>query len=217
MAWNLRYPPNGVAGEGSGFFSDEPQGMMVAPGTYEVSLSIEVDGDISTVGSPQSFAVKPLRSGALTGAEPTEVADFWQQLSAVQHDVTVTNKQLSEAIKRLDTLASALQHSQAPHGDLDRQFHQLKTDLLQLDSELNGNRAKQEVGEKTKVTVSSRLGSVLLGTGLSTYGPTPTHQRSLEIAMAEYQKLKARIDEITQQRMPAFERALETAGAPYVH
>lgn len=217
VAWNLRYPPNGVAGEGSGFFSDEPQGMLVAPGTYEVSLSIEVDGDISIVGAPQSFAVKPLRSGALAGAEPAEVADFWQRLSAVQHDVTVTSKQLSEAIKRLDTLATALQHSQAPHGELDQQFHQIKTDLQQLDSELNGNRAKQQVGEKTQVTVSSRLGAVLLGTGLSTYGPTPTHQRSLAIATAEHQQLKARIDEIIQQRLPAFERALEAAGAPYVH
>jgi hypothetical protein len=43
---------------------------------------------------------------------------------------------------------------------------------------------------------------------MSTYGPTPTHRRSLEIAEAEFAKVA-----VLEQRLPAFEKRLEEKGA----
>ncbi len=217
VAWSLRYPAFGVAGEGGGFFSDEPEGMLVAPGQYNVSLSQEVDGVVTELSTPQTFNVKPLRQGALKGASYEDVADFWQQLSAVQHEVAVSNKKLSEAIKRTELIEKALKNSLAEHGELDATLHQIITDLHTLDANMNGNRSKRQIGEKTKVTIGSRLGAAGIGTGLSTYGPTPTHIKTLSIAKAEHDALKPQIEDITDKRIPALEKQLEAIGAPYIH
>jgi hypothetical protein len=107
--------------------------------------------------------------------------------------------------------------SLAEHGELDAQWFALNQRLHDLDRELNGNRSKQQVGEKTKVTVGSRLSAVSLGTSLSTYGPTPTHQQNLRIAREELSAISAQVKQIVDQDLPAFEQKLADIGAPYVH
>jgi hypothetical protein len=54
-----------------------------------------------------------------------------------------------------------------------------------------------------------------LGTAWSTYGPTPTHRRSLEIAETEFAVVRERLNAVLEQRVPAFETKLEQAGAPW--
>jgi hypothetical protein len=48
----------------------------------------------------------------------------------------------------------------------------------------------------------------------STYGPTATQRRSLEIAEEEFPPLRARL-EAAVERCRAFEKKLEAAGAPW--
>ncbi|TDR23246.1 VPS10 domain-containing protein [Marinicella litoralis] len=217
VAWNLRYPAFGVLGKGGGFFSDEPQGMMVAPGKYQVSLSQEVNGVITQLSDPQEFEVESLRPGALKGAEPEEVVGFWKQLSAVQDEVAVTNTILAEALKRSEQIQMALKNSLAEHGELDLELFQMTRELNDIQQAMNGSKAKQEIGEKTKVTIGSRLSAATIGTSLSTYGPTPTHKKSLAIAEKEHAKIKSRLMEIVDVQMPALEEKLQSIGAPWIY
>jgi hypothetical protein len=53
------------------------------------------------------------------------------------------------------------------------------------------------------------------GSAFSTYGPTPAQRRSLEIAQEEYEVVRSRLDALLTTRLPAFERALQEAGAPW--
>ncbi len=217
VAWDLRYPAMGVVGEGGGFFSDEPEGMMVVPGQYTVAISQELNGQMTQLTEPQTFKVKPLRTGALKGAAYAEVAAFWQTLASVQHDAAVSNKQLSEALKRTELMAKALKNSLAEHGELDQMLNAIVAELHSLDQQMNGNRAKQEIGEKTKVTIGSRIGAATIGTALSTYGPTATHRQTLAIASKELAALKSKIEQLVAEDIPAFERKLAAVGAPYIH
>lgn len=217
VAWDLRYPAHGVIEPDGQFFNDEPEGMLVAPGTYSVSMSQEFNGQITDLGLTQTFVVKPLHEGALPGAAHEDVAAFWQELRAVQHESAVLNKKLSAAIERTQLIEKALAHSQAEHGDLDQSLNDMVQELHALDQALNGNRSKQQVGEKTKVTVGSRLFAASIGTTLSTYGPTPTHRQTLAIAQDELSVIKPQVEAITEQRLPALEQALAAKGAPYVH
>ena len=81
---------------------------------------------------------------------------------------------------------------------------------------MNGNRSKNEVGEKNNPTISSRLRMASSGTFGSTYGPTETLKRSLEIAGSQFVELKKELDNILNVIMPAFEKALIDAGAPWI-
>lgn len=217
VAWDLRYPAMGVVGEGGGFFSDEPEGMLVTPGQYTVAISQQHKGELTQLTEPKAFNVMPMRTAALKGAAYADVAAFWQELAGIQHQVAVTNKQLSEALKRTELMKKALKNSLAAHGELDQTLNDIVAELHSLDQQMNGNRSKQQVGEKTKVTIGSRLSAATLGTALSTYGPTPTHRKTLEIAQQEFAALKPKIDQVVSESIPAFESKLAEVGAPYIH
>ena len=47
---------------------------------------------------------------------------------------------------------------------------------------MNGNKSKDEIGEKSNPTILYRLFVAIECLDMSTYGPTPTHRKSLEIA-----------------------------------
>jgi hypothetical protein len=54
-----------------------------------------------------------------------------------------------------------------------------------------------------------------MGTSFSSYGPTPTHVRSLEIAEQEFAGIKAALKQIFDIELPALRKALDEAGVPW--
>ncbi|MCB1582683.1 MAG: hypothetical protein KDI92_06450 [Xanthomonadales bacterium] len=217
VAWDLRYPAFGVLGQGGGFLSDGDSGMLVVPGKYTVSLSQEVNGKIAQLSEPQEFKVNRLYQGALEGAAMDKVFAFWQQVSAAQDQAAVTNKKLTEAIKRAQMLEKSLARSLTEHGVLDAELLAISQALQAINKRMNGSPAKQQIGEKTHVTVGDRLFAASIGTGLSTYGPTATHQKSLTIAEKELASISAELLPIIENRLPEFERKLQAIGAPWLY
>ena len=101
-------------------------------------------------------------------------------------------------------------------GDLESQLHDLVQKLYDLDEKLSGNRSKRMIGENINPTISSRIRAASAGTMSSTYGPTPTHKRSLEIAAKEFRIFKNELDEIINVAIPQMEKAIIDLGAPII-
>ncbi len=214
IAWDLRYPATDAIGGEGGFFGP-PQGHLVAPGTYSVELAKQIDGQTTQLASARSFEVERMRSGALAGAAPEATVDFWAQLGAMQGKLGAASQVLENSREKLGHLKTALSRSEAAPGDLDTQIHQLEQQLFAIEEQLSGNQSKGQVGEKTAPTVGSRLGVAAIGTAFSTYGPTATHRRSLEIAEQEFAGINDQLKTISEQRIPALERQLKALGAPW--
>lgn len=216
VAWDLRYPEMTHI-ESGGFFSDEPQGMLAAPGTYTATLMKQHNGQFETLSETQTFNVKPLRSGALKGKPVEETVAFWKRLSGLQRQLGAANSKLSTAMKRTEQMDKALARSTAMPGELDQQLLAVKKQLDQLNFQFNGHVSKQKIGEKGKhMTVGDRLGVALLGTALSTYGPTPTHVEAVEIAESEYQASHNQLKQLIEQTIPQLEQKIYDAGAPWI-
>ena len=66
------------------------------------------------------------------------------------------------------------------------------------------------------VLSGTRLFVASMGTSRSSYGPTPTHRRSLEIAETEFAGIRQQLNGLVEQRIPALEDKLLTAGAPWI-
>lgn len=216
VAWDLRFPATSAIGVQGDFFSHEPTGVLAAPGDYTVTLSKQVDGQTTDLSEPMSFKVEQMRKGALEGVEPKVTAAFWQDIARLQRATTAASLALENALEKVDTLQTALSRTPAAPGNLDAELHQLRQALLELDGQLNGNRSKIQVGEKNNPTIESRLRVAMIGTMFSTYGPTPTHKSSLEIAGAQFRELRAALENILNQQLPKVEKAFRDAGAPWV-
>ncbi|HSD26522.1 MAG TPA: glycosyl hydrolase [Vicinamibacteria bacterium] len=217
VSWDLRLPPTEAIGSRPA--DDEegraPRGVLVAPGIYTVSLAKQVDGETTGLAGPVRFEVARLRPGALPGAPPKDTAAFLAHLAEVSRATSAAGQVVSQALKRVETLGTALERSRSAPDALDTELHTIRQELHALDERLAGNRARASVEGDGVVTIARRVRVAQIGTSLSTYGPTPTHRRSLEIAEQELAKVREQLNAILEQRLPALEKKLDAAGAPW--
>ena len=214
-AWDLRYPPtDAIRNEND--ISGGYIGAMIAPGKYTVTLSKEEDGEITDLSQAMSFQVERAFSGSLAGADPKETTAFWRETERLNKSTTAARQVLHNALEKVNLMQKALVRVPTAPGNLDNELHELRQSLLALDEQLNGNRSKEQVGEKTKPTIADRQSVASSGTFGSTYGPTPLHRQSLEIAGEEFKQLKKDLDKIVNTKLPKMEKALRDAGAPWM-
>ena len=213
IAWDLRFPPtDAVSSEAD--LSGDFTGAMVAPGNYTVTLSKQVDGNSTDLSEPVPFIVERMYEGALAGADPKETAAWWKETKRLNKSTTAASRVLDKALKRVTLLQKALIRTTSAPGNLDSELHRIKQSLLALDEQLNGNRSKREIGEKNNPTIARRLN--MASSFNSTYGPTPMHKRSLEIAATEFKELRKNLENIINMELPKVEDALKAAGAPWI-
>lgn len=217
VAWDLRYPqPDAVGGERRDWEGRERSGVMAGPGEYTVTLSKEIDGTITDLSGPMAFTVERLYDGALDGADDGEVAAFWQELAGLQRSVSAASVAFRNALKKVETMRTALSRTPEAPGDLDTSLHQLRETLMDLDERLNGNRAKRQIGEKGTPTIRGRLGFAMSAVRMSTYGPTQNTRDTFEIAKREFAEIKTALENILDRKIPVIEKALMEAGAPWM-
>ena len=215
VAWDLRWPSTNALSDTSDI-KRSSSGAMVAPGEYTVTLSKVVDGIETDLSGPMKFEVVRMYKGSIEGADPKVTAAFWQEVDRLNKSVSAASKVLNEAITKLRLMEEALERTPGNTGSLLQQLYDLKQELFTIDEQMNGNRSKNGVGEKNNPTVTSRLNNTIYGSFSSTYGPTETFKRDLEIAGAQFTKLKSALDNMINVKIPVVEKALIDAGAPWV-
>jgi hypothetical protein len=174
-----------------------------------------VDGVLTDFGRPQTFEVVPMTSGTLTGMAPAEVTVFLRRLDELQRAVTGARAALEEALSRVGSIEEALMRSTVGNSSLDDEARALHKRLLAQKEALLGDQQKRKVGEPRPPSVLRRIEVVLTGNRHSTYGPTPTHRRSYEIAMEEFSEVREALHSLIDVELPALEEKLEAAGVPW--
>jgi hypothetical protein len=219
ITWDLRMPAEQAIGLTSSYAyakQKPPEGFLVGPGRYTVTLSKRHDGKTEELAGPIELEVVPMRKGGvLEGADPKTVAAFWKRVSELSRSVSASAQAMKEAHDRLTKLEQALDRSHSAPGALDDELDGLLTKLDELREALYGNPTKSELRQEQSPTVSSRLGFASEGTRGSTYGPTPAHKENLELAEKGFDSIRAQLNQLIEQDIPAFEKKLRDAGAPW--
>lgn len=215
ITWDLRYPSQAAVKGGNSQPSNRRGrgGTFAAPGTYSATLNSRVNGVTSELAGPVSFEVEVMRSGTLKGATPQEVTDFARKTSLAMRAVTAAAATLGDLQTKIGLFRKALDRSAASDASLDNEWHALRTEILELEEELTGLKARQRKGA-APATIQSRIFLAMYGAS-STYGPTKTHKEQFDYAMVAFASLKDRLNSLTQTRVPNFQKALEDAGAPW--
>ncbi len=115
----------------------------------------------------------------------------------------------------MERMQVVIANAPAALGQFDDRLKQLRSEMMQLDNRLNGHRSKQEAGEKFPPIIQDRLFAVSRGVDRSTYGPTATHRRMLEIANQEIGTLREDLV-AAQEKVSALVNDLIDAGAPWI-
>ena len=218
VAWDLRYPAvNAIAYDPAERPTEDrqPRGFLALPGEYTVSLSQRVNGVTTELAPAQPFTVERMTSGALEGAELADVEAFWKRTANLLRNASAAAQVIAELKARLELMKQAIAQAQGAPDELDQQWHEVRTALHNIEEQLVGNQAQNELGTFAPANISSRLGRVLTGVSYSTYGPTGTHRKVLGYAEKDYEALKARLSSLQQQGFPALEAALNAASAPW--
>ncbi len=217
VSWNLRHKPvNKIAADdesssGRRRFSG---GYMVEPGTYYASLSKIEDGNETKLTNDIEVVVEQMRKGVLKGSTPSQTVAFWEKLAKLNAERSLMNKKLSKVKRKLDNMRKALKLADKENPELIKKLFEIKEELNTLDIRLNGYSSKRKIGEKNAPSIRSRISNASSGTGSSTYGPTPTHIRSLEIANKELSVVNEIIDRISK-KLKNLEKQLIGSGAPW--
>lgn len=220
VTWNLRYPNErpinpdairGRGGRGGGWYN---MGALAAPGQYTATLYKEAEGIISMLDGPINFNVVDLQRGTLKGVSYEDYRNHTENIISTQNRLSDISNKLSESIKSVKAMRLALSRSKVEINELSKQLYDLDEELNKLNTIMNGNSAKSEIGERNNPSVNSYIGNAMRGLS-STYGPTGQHKQSLNIAESMLNKISVEIEKVVSKIEP-LKIELSKIDAPYI-
>ena len=218
VAWDLRYPPADPTELGAreeNPFRQEPIGPLALPGSYAVSLAKRVDGQVTALAEPQSFAAEPLGSASLPAPDRAALLAFQKQTGKLQRAVLGSVEAAKEAQKRLDHLRKALDDTPAADPELAAQARALERRLKELQTELSGDRVVAKHNEPTPPSIVDRVQGIVGGHWVTTSAPTETHRRAYTIAAEQFAGVLERLRTLVEQDLAGLEDRAEASGAPW--
>jgi photosystem II stability/assembly factor-like uncharacterized protein len=218
VTWDLRQPaavltapPAGEADED--LFRTPETGPFVAPGKYRVRLSLRREGKVTPVeGAEQEFTVT-LHGREGDGA--AALAAFQRKVNELKRAVRGTLDAANALQSRLTEIKRAV--DQAPKlSAKDRQrVVALEGQLRVILRQLRGDVALRARQENTPQSISEMIEAIVGEQYSSLSAPTRTHQRLYDEARGLLAKEVGKLRQIKDKEVPAIEKALDEAGAPY--
>ena len=215
--WDLRGPsPEPIALRPPGFqppWSEPGKGPLVAPGRYTATLAVVSASGVRTLGTPQTFAVKPVRNVpadtdfTAVAAYQAETADLRRRAASLGADIG----RISDDLRHMRAAVMA-----APRADptLFRQLDEINATVAGLTRRLFGDPVRGRLNEPTTPSIASRLYSALSSFDTRLM-PTATQRRDVEVARAELATLSREYDALVAGPLTKLGAALDAAGAPW--
>lgn len=187
VAWDLRYPALDAWTPAEREADFEPGlGVMVAPGSYTVSMARRVDGVLTDLGQQQPVEVVSIRpEPTLPGSGQADRIIFEQQLAELRRAADGTGQSIARMLEELSAVTMVLRRARAD-GALYAQAVALQDRLMDEKERLSSNKMRNIYHDWEQMTVNNRLWHAGFAPNTNVYGPTPAQQESYRIARAQY-------------------------------
>ena len=214
--WELRYKsPQPLLADRESKLEVSSDGFLVSEGDYSVTMYSVIKGEVTKLSEKQDFIVKQLHENVLVPVSAEKVKAFRDEIDMVILDIGKVSKLFDDSRKRLDAMENACFRLDKDNSAILEKVHRADSLLLDLEIQFNGYRTKNEIGEKQSPTPGSRLGVAYRGLSTS-YGPTPLHMESLDLAKKELSPIKLELERVRKEVLDELEKELIDAGAPIV-
>jgi photosystem II stability/assembly factor-like uncharacterized protein len=218
VAWDMRYPaPDPVNLSPRSDYApwqSPPQGPMATPGTYSVSLSKRVMGELVEIGTTSSFALKPLYQGDLITDDYQGLLDFEMQSAALYKAVTGADRAADEIQNRIDHLITAANETPSSTETQAQTLRGLNTRMNAFQIVMNGDRSISGRAEKVPMSISDRIGTIVDGHWNSQSAVTQNYRDSYAIAEHQFTEALSDLKSIASD-LSDVETQLQASGAPW--
>jgi hypothetical protein len=221
VAWDLRLPahvlpPNRPRGPAEEIFGGGPRGPYAVPGRYTVSLSQRVGGVITQLAGPESFNVVLDPQVPLTLADEQARGAFQQKLQELRRRVSGALELANGTRQKLGQMKQALDLAPAAPANLGTQLRALELQLDGILIALQGDRALGARSDPQPMSIAERVNTISQEEGRTLAPPTATHVQQYGIASNLFAAQWTALRKLADTDVPALEKALEAAGAPWV-
>jgi len=214
--WDFRYTqpsiaaPRTQAGDGEGF-NFGPQGTLVMPGKYTVTMALRVNGATTSLPGSQAFNVQVEGRENISASDLAVLSDFQRNVAKLERSVNGAIEVASSAKTRIGLLKRAAREAPVENSKLVAQAEAFANRIDQLLNSLRGDRENSDIPPPS---IRSRIGNVAGTIRLSSVRPTQTQMAQYELSTAEFAPVLTSLRSLIDRDLPAFEKALEDAGAP---
>jgi len=218
VAWNLQHPSHTLPRPSNPLeelFESGPSGPYVVPGRYSVSLAQRVGGVTTSLGGAVTFRVVTEPGAPVTLADHAARGAFQKRLQELRRSVAGAVELTTSTGQKLDQMRRALDQTPAAPAALGQQVRALQDRLALIVRELSGDRALASRSEATPASIAERVNGISGEQGRTLGRPTGTHQEQFTIASELYAVELAKLRQLAETDVPALEREVEKAGAPY--
>jgi hypothetical protein len=218
VAWALRYAPFVVRTDSestSGRRRRRASGPLVAPGTYSVQAFARSGDETKPLGEAQQFEVKNISSPTLDPQDREKVLAFQMQLGKLQQGVTGARSLIADAITQLGQVRSVIVDGRQSDLRWLDELRSLETEFMDARESLSGDPTRSSRYAVGAPSVSSRLQTALSGSLTNLYGITTTQREQYEIAKEEYDAAIGKVQELLNDKLPAYFKKLDEAGVPW--
>jgi photosystem II stability/assembly factor-like uncharacterized protein len=214
VAWDLRYPavdPTQLEVTAREEWEGPPQGPLVVPGTFTVSLAKRVAGVITPLGDPQTFTVESLGLASLDAKNRQALLAYQQRAGSLQRAMMGAAASVNDALRSIQFMKKALTDTPKADPKLGDDVRALEKKMRTALMTLTGDQTKARRSEVVLPSLMDRV-SGQLG---STSPITATVQRDYEIAATGFEKLAEEMRVLVEVDLKAVGDRLEAAGAPW--
>lgn len=166
----------------------EGRGFMAPPGIYTATMLSYKNGLPEASGQTQKFELVPLKQNTIQGSTYDVVNAFWREAEKAYQQSALLSISLEKTHKYGDRLREGVHLCTQDKEELYTELTALKKELDQLRMSLNGLPLKNQIGEKNKPTIESRLFDIFRAISGATYGPTKTARENLSIVQKSLTK-----------------------------
>ena len=220
VAWDLRLPahvlpPPPVPAAEENPFENAPAGPYVVPGKYSVTLAQRVLGVVTPLAGPISFEVVADAGGTATLADHAARWQFQQKEQELRRSVAGALELTKATQARLTAIVRALDLAPAAPLALPEQARALQKNLAAIIAAIRGDSTLRSRNEPSDPSIADRVNGIDQERGRTLGRATATHERQYELARGLYGAELTKLRQLVQADIPALERELEKAGAPY--
>jgi hypothetical protein len=213
VAWNLRYPALDpwVPEEER---HEEAAGVLVAPGTFNVTMHQRVDGVLTPLEQSQTFDAVSIRTPTLTGSSQEQRVIFESQVDELIRAGAGTLSSLDAIVAELSAIKDVLPGSMAD-ASLYEIANSIQQRLQRERDRLSQNPTRATYNDFDEMSVDTRLWHARFDPSSGAYGPTPAQRESYRLARARYDDIVANLKALVDDEYESLKEALDVAGVPW--